>query len=205
MPHHTSICWQSVHWVCIMLPCMSVPSHMKTCFWGGTCYNCIWHVTAPDFPVGKYSYYQADGQQTTYKLRGVMYHLHNHFTSCFIAESGSVWYHDGMSTGQQMENEGNVVNMANLGTCQSQITTCNPPCSGELRSAMLKVTAHSNQSLYKWWRCLNDCVWYIYISNKIKRLFTGKVVDVVVNGCWHWSTKSCGHHCKTSRIWISAI
>ena len=51
-------------------------------------------------------------------------HLHNHFTSCFIAESGSVWFYNGMSTGQQMENEGNVINMADLGTCQSWIATC---------------------------------------------------------------------------------
>ncbi|KAF8223225.1 hypothetical protein L208DRAFT_1053752, partial [Tricholoma matsutake] len=49
-----------------------------------------------------------DGQHTTYKLRGVTYHLQDHFTSCFIAETGSVWYHDGLSTGQQMEHEGHV-------------------------------------------------------------------------------------------------
>ncbi|KAF8220307.1 hypothetical protein L208DRAFT_1334596, partial [Tricholoma matsutake] len=50
-----------------------------------------------------------DGQCTMYRLRGVMYHLEDHFTSRFITESGSVWYHDGMSTGQKMENEGNFV------------------------------------------------------------------------------------------------
>ncbi|KAF8239092.1 hypothetical protein L208DRAFT_1067081, partial [Tricholoma matsutake] len=33
-----------------------------------------------------------NGQNTTCKLRGVMYH---HFTSCFITETGSMWYHDG--------------------------------------------------------------------------------------------------------------
>lgn len=58
-----------------------------------------------------------DGQCTMYRLRGVMYHLEDHFTSRFITESGSV-YHDGMSTGQQMENEGNFVDMIDIGTLQ---------------------------------------------------------------------------------------
>ncbi|KAF8233245.1 hypothetical protein L208DRAFT_1267607, partial [Tricholoma matsutake] len=41
-----------------------------------------------------------NGQQTTYKLRGVVYHSQDHFTSCFITETGSVWYHDRLSTAQ---------------------------------------------------------------------------------------------------------
>ncbi|KAF8230336.1 hypothetical protein L208DRAFT_1282509 [Tricholoma matsutake] len=59
-----------------------------------------------------------DRQCTTYKLRGVMYHLQDHFTSHFITETGSMGYHDGLSTGQQMEHEG-YVNMTDFGTCQS--------------------------------------------------------------------------------------
>ena len=65
----------------------------------------------------------ADGQQTTYKLRGVMYYSENHFTSRFITEMGSVWYHDGLSTGQLMVHEGNV-NMTDFITCQSRIAIC---------------------------------------------------------------------------------
>ncbi|KAF8237008.1 hypothetical protein L208DRAFT_1217976, partial [Tricholoma matsutake] len=49
-----------------------------------------------------------DGQNTTYKVRRVMYHMEDHFTSRFITETGSVWYHDGMSTGHRMEHEGNI-------------------------------------------------------------------------------------------------
>ena len=49
-----------------------------------------------------------NGNRTTYKLRGVIYHLENYFTSCFILESGRVWYHDGISTGRQMVPEGSV-------------------------------------------------------------------------------------------------
>ncbi|KAF8798231.1 hypothetical protein BYT27DRAFT_7123432, partial [Phlegmacium glaucopus] len=64
-----------------------------------------------------------NGQQTTYKLRGVVYHFQDHFTSHFITETGSVWYHDGLSTGQGMEYEGNV-NKIEFGTCQSHVATC---------------------------------------------------------------------------------
>ncbi|KAF8218815.1 hypothetical protein L208DRAFT_1347040, partial [Tricholoma matsutake] len=42
-----------------------------------------------------------DGHRTAYKLRGVVYHLHDHFTSHFITETGTVWYHDGISTGSR--------------------------------------------------------------------------------------------------------
>ncbi|KAF8240463.1 hypothetical protein L208DRAFT_1209423, partial [Tricholoma matsutake] len=57
-----------------------------------------------------------DGQQTTYKLRGVVYHSQDHFISHFITETGSVWYHDGLSTGQQMEHEGDA-NITDFETC----------------------------------------------------------------------------------------
>ena len=52
-----------------------------------------------------------------------MYHSQDHFTSRFIIEMGSVWYHDGLSTGQQMEHEGNV-NMIDFGTCRLRVATC---------------------------------------------------------------------------------
>ena len=65
-----------------------------------------------------------NGDRTTYKLRGVMYHLNNHFTSHFILESGCVWYHDGISTGRQMMPEGSVGNMSDLSTCQTQMAIC---------------------------------------------------------------------------------
>ncbi|KAF8231665.1 hypothetical protein L208DRAFT_1202497, partial [Tricholoma matsutake] len=65
-----------------------------------------------------------DGQCTTYKLRGVIYHLNDHLTSHFITESGSMWYHDGISTGHKMENEGDIVNIPELGTCRLHVATC---------------------------------------------------------------------------------
>jgi hypothetical protein len=73
-----------------------------------------------------------NGDCTTYKLRGVMYHLDNHFTSRFISESGCVWYHDGILTGRQMVLEGSVCD-TDLATCRSGTATCAVyviPCTG---------------------------------------------------------------------------
>ena len=64
-----------------------------------------------------------NGDRMTYKLRGVIYHLDNHFTSCFISEFGRVWFHDGISTGRKMVPEGSIGD-TELGTCQSRIATC---------------------------------------------------------------------------------
>jgi hypothetical protein len=64
-----------------------------------------------------------DGDDVTYKLRGVMYHLDNHFTSRIVSESGHVWYHDGIETGKQMVAEGRIGEIE-LGTCQSGIAVC---------------------------------------------------------------------------------
>ncbi|KAH6888299.1 hypothetical protein BKA70DRAFT_1029979, partial [Coprinopsis sp. MPI-PUGE-AT-0042] len=35
-----------------------------------------------------------------YHLKGVVYGDGNHFTSRFIANDGSVWFHDGIETGR---------------------------------------------------------------------------------------------------------
>ena len=64
-----------------------------------------------------------NGNRTTYKLRGVIYHLENHFTSRFVSKSGRVWYHDGILTGRQMVPEGSVGD-TELGTCGSGIAVC---------------------------------------------------------------------------------
>ena len=64
-----------------------------------------------------------NGHHMTYKLRGMMYHLDDHFTLRFILETGCVWYHDGISTGRQMVHEGSLGN-TELGMCQSGMATC---------------------------------------------------------------------------------
>ncbi|KAJ6501356.1 hypothetical protein DFH09DRAFT_944726 [Mycena vulgaris] len=38
-----------------------------------------------------------------FALRGIIYAGNNHFTSRIIKEDGSVWYHDGISTGNKCE------------------------------------------------------------------------------------------------------
>ena len=64
-----------------------------------------------------------NGDRMTYKLRGVMYHMDNHFTSRIISESGLVWYHDGILTGRQTVREGKICDIE-LGTCQTGRATC---------------------------------------------------------------------------------
>ena len=64
-----------------------------------------------------------NGDRMTYKLRGVMYYLNNHFTSRIILESGRVWYHDGISTGRQTVPEGSISD-TELGTCRSGTAIC---------------------------------------------------------------------------------
>ena len=65
-----------------------------------------------------------NGSCTTYKLRGIVYYLDNHFTLRFVLESGCVWYHDGIATGRQMVLEGMCIGDTDLGTCRSGIAVC---------------------------------------------------------------------------------
>jgi hypothetical protein len=64
-----------------------------------------------------------NGVRKTYRLRGVMYHLNNHFTSRIISDSGRVWYHDGISTGRQMVPDGSV-GVTELGTSRTGTPVC---------------------------------------------------------------------------------
>ena len=51
------------------------------------------------------------GVQQKYHLRGLIYYAAEHFTACFIAQSGMVWYHDGLLTGRSLVYEGMVLNV----------------------------------------------------------------------------------------------
>ena len=44
--------------------------------------------------------------KTVLKLRGIVYHGNNHFTSRIISSEGHIWFHDGMSTGSTCEDDG---------------------------------------------------------------------------------------------------
>ena len=65
----------------------------------------------------------SNGDRATYKLRGVLYHLNNHFVSHFISDTGHMWYHDGISTGQKMVPEGSIADIE-LGSCRSGRAIC---------------------------------------------------------------------------------
>jgi len=41
-------------------------------------------------------------------LRGTVYHGDNHFISRFISSNGTIWYHDGITTGRQYTEERNL-------------------------------------------------------------------------------------------------
>jgi hypothetical protein len=48
-----------------------------------------------------------DDETIVLDVRGLIYHGDFHFTSCIIGADGNMWYHDGMVTGSNCENEGN--------------------------------------------------------------------------------------------------
>ncbi|KAF8958461.1 hypothetical protein BDZ97DRAFT_1668456 [Flammula alnicola] len=47
-----------------------------------------------------------NNSQYKYKLAGIIYFGSNHFTSRIITQNGQIWFHDGITTGQQLEYEG---------------------------------------------------------------------------------------------------
>ena len=47
-----------------------------------------------------------DEIQYLFKLKGVVYFSHNHFTSRIITQSGQIWFHDGITLQHSMRYEG---------------------------------------------------------------------------------------------------
>ncbi|KAJ7500692.1 hypothetical protein B0H11DRAFT_765301 [Mycena galericulata] len=48
------------------------------------------------------------GRKVPLKLRGVIYHGSEHFTSRIITPGGGIWFHDGMTTGSTTVAHGNM-------------------------------------------------------------------------------------------------
>ncbi|KAH9949756.1 hypothetical protein B0H21DRAFT_687977, partial [Amylocystis lapponica] len=46
-----------------------------------------------------------------YRLCGIIYYGGFHFTSRIIMSDGSIWFNDGISTGNMCKLEGNIVNV----------------------------------------------------------------------------------------------
>ena len=61
-----------------------------------------------------------NGDNISYKLRGIIYFGENHFTSRIISETGQTWFHDGITTGQSVIYEGDVHNVRALNMCQGK-------------------------------------------------------------------------------------
>ena len=57
-----------------------------------------------------------------YKLRGIVYHGAFHFNSCVISETGDIWYHNGMATGDKCVPDGQLKNISDkeLMTCKDK-------------------------------------------------------------------------------------
>ena len=50
--------------------------------------------------------FEQEGETLVLNVRGLIYYGDFHFTSCIIGTHGIVWYHDGMTTGSNCENDG---------------------------------------------------------------------------------------------------
>ncbi|KAJ6461129.1 hypothetical protein C8R47DRAFT_993644 [Mycena vitilis] len=59
--------------------------------------------------------FHCDGARVALKLRGVIYGGQNHFTCRFIRQDGSMWFHDGITTGRDCIPE------VNLNTLQDKL------------------------------------------------------------------------------------
>ncbi|KAF8229276.1 hypothetical protein L208DRAFT_1287238 [Tricholoma matsutake] len=51
-------------------------------------------------------FFTSGNDRHSYHLRGLIYYSENHFTAWFFAQSGMVWYHNGLFTGQSLVSEG---------------------------------------------------------------------------------------------------
>jgi hypothetical protein len=50
--------------------------------------------------------FEQEGETVVLNVRGLIYYGNFHFTSCIIGTDAIVWYHDGMTTGSNCENDG---------------------------------------------------------------------------------------------------
>jgi hypothetical protein len=61
-----------------------------------------------------------NGEQIQYSLAGIVYFGHEHFTCRIISRAGWVWFHDGITTGHSMINEGHVNTVGSLSICRGK-------------------------------------------------------------------------------------
>ncbi|KAJ7259003.1 hypothetical protein C8J57DRAFT_1073440 [Mycena rebaudengoi] len=56
--------------------------------------------------------FNCDGRRVVTKLRGIIYHGDEHFTSRMFTTDGDIWFHDGITTRSSTRFEGNLKNIA---------------------------------------------------------------------------------------------
>ncbi|KAJ7015913.1 hypothetical protein C8F04DRAFT_949883 [Mycena alexandri] len=52
--------------------------------------------------------FDVDGSNVVSRLRGIIYGGEAHFTARYISTHGTVWFHDGISTGSNCMEEGHI-------------------------------------------------------------------------------------------------
>ena len=66
----------------------------------------IFEMNMRNIKVSKTLKFEQEGRMVVLDVRGLIYHVDFHFTSCITGTDGIVWYHDGMTTGSNCENDG---------------------------------------------------------------------------------------------------
>ncbi|KAJ7044263.1 hypothetical protein C8F04DRAFT_942404 [Mycena alexandri] len=56
-------------------------------------------------------HFDVDGRMVVSRMRGIVYGGEGHFTARYISAHGSVWFHDGITTGRNCVEEGHIDSM----------------------------------------------------------------------------------------------
>jgi len=68
----------------------------------------VFEINSRHIKVSKTLKFEQEGEPVVLDIRGLIYHGDFHFTSCIIGTDGMVWYHDGITTRNSCENEGDL-------------------------------------------------------------------------------------------------
>ncbi|KAI0038890.1 hypothetical protein FA95DRAFT_1504938 [Auriscalpium vulgare] len=56
----------------------------------------------------------------TYRLKGIVYHGDAHFTVRLVTDNGTLWYHDGISTGKSCIEDGKISAINDIYSCRGR-------------------------------------------------------------------------------------
>ena len=73
----------------------------------------VLEINSRNIKISKTLKFLQDGESIVLKVRGLIYNRNFHFTSQIIRTDGIVWYHDGITTGNTCENEGDFDKFSN--------------------------------------------------------------------------------------------